>query len=141
MFDIFFAQPHTPLNTFQQCRLRWVSTDLVCASLTCGTTHTLRDAGRIGRLVTRATLQRDDLEVVAINDPSMDAEDCAYLLKYDTTQGTLTNAVHADGDDLVVDGRRIRCTSHANPADVPWAQAGVQVVCESSGKFLDVSRW
>lgn len=97
-------------------------------------------AGRIGRLVTRATLQRDDLQVVAINDPLMDAEDMAYLLKYDTTQGTLTNLVHADGDDLVVDGRRIHCTSHANPEDIPWMERGVDVVCEASGKFLDVAR-
>ncbi len=95
--------------------------------------------GRIGRLVTRAALQRDDLNVVAINDPLMSAQDMAYLLKYDTTQGTLPNNIQVDGNDILVDGHRIRCTSHATPADISWG-ADVQLVCEASGKFLDVAR-
>lgn len=88
--------------------------------------------------MTRASLQRDDMEVVAINDPLMDAKDMAYLLKYDTTQGTIDNDVKADGEDLVIDGRRIRCTAHKTPAEIQWS--GVEVVCEASGKFLDVPR-
>lgn len=94
--------------------------------------------GRIGRLVTRLTLDRDDMQVVAINDPNMTPEDMAYLLKYDTMQGTLPGAVvEAQGGIVIDGGEPIACYAEGLPADIPWADAQVDYVCESSGKFLD----
>lgn len=96
--------------------------------------------GRIGRLVTRATLDRDDLKIVAINDPAMSAADMAYLLKYDTMQGTLHNAdVRAEGTSLFINGKAIPCYSHSKPGEIPWGEAGADYICEASGKFLDVA--
>lgn len=62
--------------------------------------------GRIGRLVFRGMLKRDDLEVVAINNPS-GVETAAYLLKYDTVHGRLDEKVEIDGDDLIIEGKRV----------------------------------
>ena len=62
--------------------------------------------GRIGRLVFRGMLKRDDLEVVAINNPS-GLETAAYLLKYDTVHGRLDEKVEIDGDDLIIEGKRV----------------------------------
>jgi glyceraldehyde 3-phosphate dehydrogenase len=91
--------------------------------------------GRIGRNVLRALLQRQtDLEVVAINDLT-DPAVLAHLLEYDTTAGRLGATVEVDGDVLVVDGKRIRVLAEREPADLPWAELGVDVVVESTGRF------
>ncbi|WP_374009428.1 type I glyceraldehyde-3-phosphate dehydrogenase [Leifsonia sp. LS-T14] len=91
--------------------------------------------GRIGRNTLRALLERDsDLEVVAINDLTATAT-LAHLLKYDSSLGRLGRSVEVDGDSLVVDGRRIRVLAEREPADLPWAELGVDVVLESTGRF------
>jgi glyceraldehyde 3-phosphate dehydrogenase len=91
--------------------------------------------GRIGRNVLRALIERDtDLEVVAINDLTEPAT-LAHLLKYDSSLGRLGRAVEVDGDTLVVDGRRIKVLAEREPSALPWADLGVEIVLESTGRF------
>ncbi|QEO09134.1 type I glyceraldehyde-3-phosphate dehydrogenase [Protaetiibacter larvae] len=91
--------------------------------------------GRIGRNVLRALLERDtDLEVVAINDLTSPAA-LAQLLRYDSTLGRLGRPVAAAVDHLVVDGRRIAVLAEREPAQLPWAELGVDLVLESTGRF------
>ncbi len=94
--------------------------------------------GRIGRLVTRATLDRapDKLEVAAVNDLT-DAKTNAHLFKYDTTFGVYPGEVEANNGDLVIDGRGIRVFSERDPAQIPWSEMGVDIVVESTGIFTD----
>ncbi|MCL6632030.1 MAG: type I glyceraldehyde-3-phosphate dehydrogenase [Alicyclobacillus herbarius] len=92
--------------------------------------------GRIGRNVFRAALGREDLEIVAINDLT-DAKTLAMLLKYDSVHGRLDADVQADGDALVVNGRRITVLAERDPANLPWGKLGVELVIESTGRFTD----
>ncbi|WP_378144570.1 type I glyceraldehyde-3-phosphate dehydrogenase [Cnuibacter sp. UC19_7] len=95
--------------------------------------------GRIGRNVLRALLERDtDIEVVAINDLTEPAA-LARLLAYDSTAGRLGRPVEVDGDTLVVDGRRVRVLAERDPADLPWAELGIDVALESTGRFTAAS--
>jgi glyceraldehyde 3-phosphate dehydrogenase len=91
--------------------------------------------GRIGRNTLRALLTRDtDLEVVAVNDLTA-PETLAHLLEFDSTLGRLDKSVEVDGTDLVVDGRRIKVLGEREPANLPWAELGVEIVLESTGRF------
>ncbi|WBB63509.1 type I glyceraldehyde-3-phosphate dehydrogenase [Streptomyces sp. WMMC500] len=91
--------------------------------------------GRIGRNVLRALLERDSsLDVVAVNDLAEPAA-LARLLAYDTTAGRLGRPVTADGDALVVDGRRIKVLAEREPAKLPWAELGVDLALEATGRF------
>lgn len=90
--------------------------------------------GRIGRNVYRAALNNPEVEVVAVNDLT-DANMLAHLLKYDTVHGTLDAEVSVDGDDIVVDGHKIKVLAEKDPAQLPWGDLGVQVVIESTGRF------
>lgn len=92
--------------------------------------------GRIGRLVFRGLLDRDDLDVVAVNNPS-GSETAAYLLKYDTVHGRLNKKVEIDGDDLLVDGKRIHVLHDRDPENLDWSAYGVEIVIESTGKLKD----
>jgi glyceraldehyde 3-phosphate dehydrogenase len=89
--------------------------------------------GRIGRLVVRAAAQRD-IDVVGVNDV-LPVRTLAHLLRYDSTYGRYPGRVAADGDTLVVDGRRIRATAERDPARLDWAAVGAAVVIESTGRF------
>ncbi|MCI3223864.1 type I glyceraldehyde-3-phosphate dehydrogenase [Streptomyces sp. NP-1717] len=91
--------------------------------------------GRIGRNALRVLLARDsDLDIVAVNDLTQPA-DLARLLAFDTTAGRLGRPVTADDDALVVDGRRITVLAERDPARLPWAELGVDIVLESTGRF------
>ena len=92
--------------------------------------------GRIGRLVFRGLLDRKDLDIVAINNPS-GVETAAYLLKYDTVHGRLDKKVEIDGDTLVVDGKRIQVLHDRDPENLDWSAYGVEIVIESTGKLKD----
>ena len=90
--------------------------------------------GRIGRLYLRAALDRPDVEVVAVNDltsPEMNA----HLLRYDSTQGRLGRAVSVDSGSMTVGDDRVAVLAERDPAELPWADLGVEVVIESSGHF------
>jgi glyceraldehyde 3-phosphate dehydrogenase len=91
--------------------------------------------GRIGRLVMRAAAERNDIEVVAIND-LLDTDYIAYLLKYDSTHGLFDGEVTVDNNSLVVNGKTIRITSERDPAALKWDEVNVDVVVESTGLFL-----
>jgi glyceraldehyde 3-phosphate dehydrogenase len=92
--------------------------------------------GRIGRLVFRASLQRDDIDVVGINDPFLDPEYMAYLFKYDSVHYRSKATVEVKGDTLVIDGKDIAVCAEKNPADIPWGAVGAEYVVESTGVFL-----
>ena len=92
--------------------------------------------GRIGRLVFRACCDDRDLEFVAVNDIT-DAPTLAHLLKYDSVHGRMPQAISAEKDALLVEGKRVRVLSERDPAKLPWRELGVQVVLECSGLFTD----
>ncbi len=90
--------------------------------------------GRIGRMCLRASLAREDIEVVAING-TMDPQSLARLLKYDSVHGILDRQVVATDREIVVDGKPIRVLSDRNPANLPWGSLGADIVVEATGKF------
>jgi glyceraldehyde 3-phosphate dehydrogenase len=94
--------------------------------------------GRIGRLVARAMLEKGDsgLELVAVNDLA-DAKSNALLFKRDSVHGAWPGEVGADGNDLVVDGRRIHVTAERDPGKLPHKQFGIDIVLECTGFFTD----
>ncbi len=93
--------------------------------------------GRIGRNFFRAANAAGaDFELVAVNDLT-DAATLAHLLKYDSVLGRSPGVVEAAADGIVVDGKKLKVVSHRDPADLPWADLGVDVVLESTGFFAD----
>ncbi|HBR12257.1 glyceraldehyde 3-phosphate dehydrogenase [Epilithonimonas bovis DSM 19482] len=91
--------------------------------------------GRIGRLVFRAMTERDNIEVVGIND-LIDAEYMAYMLKYDSVHGTFKGEVSVQGNNLVVNGKTIRVTAEKDPNNLKWNEVGAEYIVESTGLFL-----
>jgi glyceraldehyde 3-phosphate dehydrogenase len=91
--------------------------------------------GRIGRLVFRAAMQRDDIQIVGIND-IIDVDYMAYMLRYDTVHGQFKGSIDVKDGKLVVNGQTIRVTAEKNPADLKWSEIGAEYVVESTGLFL-----
>ncbi|WAH51708.1 type I glyceraldehyde-3-phosphate dehydrogenase [Pseudescherichia vulneris] len=92
--------------------------------------------GRIGRNVLRAALGNADIQIVAINDLT-DSKTLAHLLKHDSLLGTLSVPVEAAEGELKVDGKPVRVFSERDPAAIPWASVGVEIVIEATGFFTD----
>lgn len=92
--------------------------------------------GRIGREVFRVAFTNPDVEVVAVNDLT-DAETLAHLLKYDSVHGTFPHEVTVDGDNIVVDGKKVKVLAQTDPAKLPWGELGVEIVVESTGRFTE----
>lgn len=92
--------------------------------------------GRIGRLVLRASLEKEDIEVVAVNDLT-NAETMAHLLKYDSVHGILDREIKSGQDGISVDDFNIAVTSVKDPEKIPWADMGVDIVLECTGLFRD----
>ncbi|MCC4213803.1 type I glyceraldehyde-3-phosphate dehydrogenase [Leeuwenhoekiella parthenopeia] len=90
--------------------------------------------GRIGRIVFRATVKRDNVDVVAIND-LLDVEHLAYLLKYDSVHGNFDGTVEVKDGNLVVDGKTVRITAERDPKNLKWDEVGADVVAECTGIF------
>ncbi|MGH2665628.1 type I glyceraldehyde-3-phosphate dehydrogenase [Flavobacterium sp.] len=90
--------------------------------------------GRIGRIVFRETFNRDNVEVVAIND-LLDVEHLAYLLKYDSVHGRFNGSVEVKDGKLIVNGKQIRVTAEKDPSTLKWDEAGVDIVAECTGIF------
>ncbi|MDR1726258.1 MAG: type I glyceraldehyde-3-phosphate dehydrogenase [Bacteroidales bacterium] len=90
--------------------------------------------GRIGRVTFRNIQRKTNVEVVAINDLT-DAKTLAYLLKYDSVHGCFDGEVEADGDYLIVNGKRIRIYAERDPENLPWKELGIDIVVESTGIF------
>ena len=90
--------------------------------------------GRIGRIVFRATVKRNDVDVVAIND-LLDVEHLAYLLKYDSVHGNFDGTVEVKDGNLVVNGKTVRVTAERDPKNLKWDKAGAEVIAECTGIF------
>src|SRR5947209_14934707 len=90
--------------------------------------------GRIGRQSLKAMLERypRDLEVVAVNDLT-DTKTNAHLLKYDSTYGHFPGEIEATADSLIVNGHTVKVLSQRDPAQIPWADLGIEIVIESTG--------
>ncbi len=92
--------------------------------------------GRIGRMVFKIMLARGGFEIVAINDLT-DAKTLAHLLKYDSVHGKFDGTVEAEGNSIIVNGKKVDILSVKNPAELPWKKEGAQVVVESTGVFRE----
>lgn len=91
--------------------------------------------GRIGRLVFRATINNPNVEVVGINDPFINPEYMAYMLKYDTVHGRFQGEVSHTDSGLVVNGKEIAVAASMKPEEIPWTACGAEYVVESTGVF------
>ncbi len=91
--------------------------------------------GRIGRITTRILLERNDVELVAVNDLT-DTKTLAHLFKYDSVHGVYKGEVGHDADSLQIDGNVIKAFSEKDPSALPWAKLGIDVVIECTGLFL-----
>lgn len=90
--------------------------------------------GRIGRLVFRSTVKRDNVDVVAIND-LLDVEHLAYLLEYDSVHGRFDGTVEVKDGNLVVNGKTVRITAERDPKNLKWDEVGADIVAECTGIF------
>ena len=95
--------------------------------------------GRIGRITFRAILNRDDIDVVAVND-LLDVEHLAYLLKYDSVHGKLDDKISTKENCLIVNGSEIRVTAEKNPLDINWGALNIDVVAECTGIFTTMEK-
>src|SRR5690349_9787800 len=92
--------------------------------------------GRIGRMVFRAAVQNfPDIEVVGIND-LLEPDYLAYMLNYDSVHGHFKGKVSVEGNNLIVNGKKIRLTAVKDPAELKWGEIGANIVVESTGLFL-----
>ena len=90
--------------------------------------------GRIGRMSFRAMLDHPELDIVAINDLTS-ADTLAYLFKYDSIHDNFEGEVHAEGDCIVVNGKKVKIYAERDPQNLPWGELGVDIVIESTGLF------
>ncbi|KAK9380474.1 uncharacterized protein V2V93DRAFT_370777 [Kockiozyma suomiensis] len=96
--------------------------------------------GRIGRIVFRNALLRDDVEIVAVNDPFITPDYAAYMFKYDSTHGRFKGTVEAEGDYLVISGHKVKVFGERDPAAIPWGSVGADYVVESTGVFTTTDK-
>lgn len=92
--------------------------------------------GRIGRLTLKAIMEKENVDVIAVNDLT-DSATLAHLLKYDSVHGKFPGHVSAQGSELIVNGKKIKVYAEKDPANLPWKELGVDVVVESTGVFRD----
>ena len=97
--------------------------------------------GRIGKLVLQAALEKEgEIEVVAINDPSVAADYMAYMIKFDTVHGRFKREVKAENNKLVVNGKTINVFNELDPHNIPWGAEGVEYVVDCSGVFTTLEK-
>ena len=97
--------------------------------------------GRIGNLAFQAALKKEEVEVVAINDPFISSDYMAYMVKYDTAHGRFDGEVsNKDEHTLVVNGKEIKVYNEMDPANIPWGKDGVDYVLECSGVFTTMEK-
>ncbi|MDD3347761.1 type I glyceraldehyde-3-phosphate dehydrogenase [Oscillibacter sp.] len=92
--------------------------------------------GRIGRLVFRDAITRDDVEVVALNDPFMSPDYMAYMLRYDTMHGRFPGEISYEEGALIVNGHKVSVFAEKEVANIPWAKVGADYIVESTGQHL-----
>ncbi|PON85307.1 Glyceraldehyde/Erythrose phosphate dehydrogenase family [Trema orientale] len=95
--------------------------------------------GRIGRLVARVALQRDDVELVAVNDPFISTDYMTYMFKYDSVHGQWKHFDIGvkDNNTLLFGGKPVTVFGHRNPEEIPWGEVGAEYIVESTGVFTD----
>src|ERR1700756_2315506 len=94
--------------------------------------------GRIGRVFLRVAIDRPNFDIVAINDLT-DSKTLAHLLKYDSVHGKFPGTITHEKDTLIVNGKKIKITSAADPSLLPWKEMGIDLVVESTGHFLSTA--
>jgi len=95
--------------------------------------------GRIGRNAFKVAFERDDCEIIAINDIT-DTKTLAHLLKHDSNYGTYHHEVSHDDHGIIVDGKHIKVLAEKDPAALPWADDKIDVLIESTGLFVDPAK-
>ncbi|MDR1599135.1 MAG: type I glyceraldehyde-3-phosphate dehydrogenase [Oscillospiraceae bacterium] len=93
--------------------------------------------GRIGRLVFQAALETPDVEVVAINDPFIDLDYMAYMLRYDTIHGRFSGSIEVKDGKLIVEGHPVSVYASMKPEEIPWKASGAEYIAEATGIFTD----
>ena len=96
--------------------------------------------GRIGNLAFQAALEKEGVEVIAINDPFIEADYMAYMMKYDTIHGKFDGEVKAENGNLIVNGKEIKVYNEMDPKNIPWGNDGVDYVLECSGVFTTMEK-
>ncbi len=96
--------------------------------------------GRIGNLAFQAALEKEGVEVIAINDPFIEADYMAYMMKYDTIHGKFDGEVKAENGNLIVNGKKIKVYNEMDPKNIPWGNDGVDYVLECSGVFTTLEK-
>lgn len=96
--------------------------------------------GRIGRLVFRAAQERNDIQVVAVNDPFMDIDYMVYMLKYDTVHGPFKGTAENKDGKLFVNGKEVKFFAEKDPAEIGWGASGAEYVVESTGVFKTIEK-
>ena len=96
--------------------------------------------GRIGKLAFQAALGKEEVEVVAVNDPFVTADYMAYMTKFDTVHGRFNGTVEEKEGNLVVNGRTIKVYNEMDPKNIPWGELGVEYVLECSGVFTTLEK-
>ncbi|GAB1732062.1 Glyceraldehyde-3-phosphate [Hortaea werneckii] len=96
--------------------------------------------GRIGRIVFRNAVEHPDIDVVACNDPFIEPHYAAYMLKYDSTHGVFKGTIEIDGQNLIVNGKKVRFHMEKDPAAIPWSETGAEYIVESTGVFTTTEK-
>ena len=96
--------------------------------------------GRIGKLTLQVALEKEDVEVVAINDPFLAADYMAYMVKFDTVHGKFNGEVSGKDNVLTIDGKEIKVYNEMDPHNIPWGELGVEYVLECSGAFTTLEK-
>ena len=96
--------------------------------------------GRIGNLAFQAALEKEGVEVIAINDPFIEADYMAYMIKYDTIHGKFDGEVKAENGNLIVNAKEIKVYNEMDPKNIPWGNDGVDYVLECSGVFTTLEK-
>ncbi|XP_062128826.1 glyceraldehyde-3-phosphate dehydrogenase [Drosophila sulfurigaster albostrigata] len=94
--------------------------------------------GRIGRIFLREALRRKDVQVVAVNDPAMDPKYMAYMLRFDSVHGIFNQKISLEGDQLVINGKKMQVTFETDPKKLCWTEKGVHTVVECTGRFTTI---
>ena len=96
--------------------------------------------GRIGKLAFQAALNREEVEIVAVNDPFIASDYMAYMVKYDTIHGRFDGDIRAEEGKLIVNGKEVKVYNEADPKNIPWGENGVEYVLECSGVFTTMEK-
>lgn len=91
--------------------------------------------GRIGRIILRIMMKKENIEVVAVNDHSKQPEYASYLFKHDSIHGLYKGTVNYDDKNLIIDGKKVKIVNFSDPKEIPWKELGVEYVIDSTGKF------